>query len=103
MGGKRMRRTNTQVIADLLKDFMSENPQLTVKLAETRLIHAWGELLGPMISRYTINLYVTKKTLHVQISSAVLRHELMLCREKLIRDLNEKAGMQVINDIILLG
>ncbi|MDR1120745.1 MAG: DUF721 domain-containing protein [Dysgonamonadaceae bacterium] len=98
-----MRRTNTQAIADLLKDFMSENPQLTVKLAETRLIQAWGELLGPMISRYTTNMYVTKKTLHVQISSAVLRHELMLCREKLIRDLNERAGMPVINDIILLG
>ncbi|MDR2626875.1 MAG: DUF721 domain-containing protein [Dysgonamonadaceae bacterium] len=98
-----MRRTNTQSIGDLLKEFLSENPYLDTKLAETRLINAWGEVLGQIAMRYTTNIYVRNKTLHVHISSSVLRGELMMCREKLIQTLNEKAGMYVIGDIILLG
>jgi hypothetical protein len=98
-----MKRTNTQTIADVLKAFLSENPQLDLKLAETRMLNAWGEVLGPVVLRYTTNIYVRNKTLHVHISSAVLRNELLMCREKLIRNLNEKAGMAVINNILLLG
>jgi hypothetical protein len=98
-----MRRTNTQSIGELLKDFLSENPQLDIKLAENRLINAWGEVLGNLTLRYTTNIYVRNRTLHVHLSSAVLRGELMMCREKLIQTLNEKAGMYVIKDIVLLG
>jgi hypothetical protein len=98
-----VRRTNTQPIGELLKDFLSENPHLNEKLAETRLIEAWGEVLGHIAMRYTTNIYVRNRRLHVHLSSAVLRGELMMCREKLIQSLNEKAGMHVISDIVLLG
>ncbi len=98
-----MKYTNTQKIADVLKDFLDENPQLNEKIAETRLINAWGEMLGPATMRFTTGLYVRNRVLYVRISSAVLRSELMMCRERLVKNLNQKAGMQVIDDIVLTG
>lgn len=96
-----MRRTNTQSLADILKEFMSENPLVEEKMAETRALNAWEELMGRAVSQYTKRLYISKKVLYIHLSSAVLRSELSLCREQLVKRLNEKAGMPVIDDIIL--
>lgn len=96
-----MRRTNTQSIADILKEFMSENPLLEEKLAESRALNAWEELMGRAVSRYTTQLYIRKKVLYVHLSSAVLRGELSLCKEQLAERLNEKAGMPVVTEIVL--
>ena len=96
-----MKRTNTQTLNEVLKDFFEENPLLSEKLAENRLINAWETVLGNLAHRYTENLYIRNKTLYVKLSSAVLRNELLMCRSDLIVKLNEKAGMNVINQIVL--
>lgn len=96
-----MKRTNTQLLSDVLKDFFDENPVVAEKLAETKLLNAWGNVLGHLTQQYTTDLYIRRKTLYVRLSSSVLRNELSLCRERLIKKLNEEAGMEVINDIVL--
>jgi len=95
-----MRRTNTQTIKEALDQFLEENSMLTDKLAETRLVNSWSKILGSLTERYTTNLYIRKKILYVSLSSAVLKSELMMCREKLISRLNEGAGKDVIEDIV---
>ena len=47
-----------------------------------------------------MNLYIKNQTLYVQLSSSVLRQELMMGRELLVRSLNEKVGSQVIVNIV---
>ena len=96
-----MKRTNTQTLSDVLKDFFRENPVVAEKIAETRLINAWEKVIGKAVSRYTENIYIKNQTLYVRLSSAVLRNELSLCRSDLIIKLNEEAGMKVINQIVL--
>ena len=95
-----MRRTNTQTIKEAIDLFLEENSMLTDKLAEIRLLNSWGKILGSLTERYTTNLYIRKKILYVSLSSAVLKSELMMCREKLISRLNEEAGKDVIEDIV---
>ena len=97
-----MKRTNTQTLSDVLKDFFSENPVVERKLAETRLINAWETVIGKTVSRYTENIYIKNRTLYVYLTSAVLKNELSLCRSDLIIKLNKEAGMQAINQIVLL-
>ena len=96
-----MRRSNTQTLSEILNDFFSENPVITKRLAENRLINAWETTLGKAVSHYTENLYVRNKTLYVHLSSSVLRNELSLCRSDLIAKLNKEAGRDVINQIVL--
>jgi len=96
-----MRRTQTQSINEVLQDYLNENPRVAEKLAEMRLLQAWGDTLGAAAERYTTSLFIKRKTLYVKISSAILRHELSLCREQLIQNLNKAAGMEVIKEIVL--
>ena len=88
------------MLNDILKDFFQENPLIAEKLAETRLINAWETALGKPVTRYTENLYIKNKTLHVCLSSAVLRNELSMYRSDLVVKLNKAAGMDIINNIV---
>lgn len=95
-----MRKSNTQkldeVIAEVLKQL-----NLDVRLKETRLINSWPEVIGKTVARYTTNLYIKDKTLFVQLSSSVVRQELMMIRDGLIKALNDKAGEKIIERIVL--
>ena len=97
-----MKRINTQQIGAVLDDFLMQNPELADKLAETRLIDSWKTVLGSSVSRFTENIYIKKRALYVRITSSVLRSELMMCREQLIIKLNNEAGRNVIDSIILI-
>lgn len=96
-----MRRKNTQTIGDVLRDFFEDNAVLREKILETRIERAWGEVLGPMVMQYTRNVYVRSHVLHVSLTSSVLRSELTLCRERLVKSLNDYAGATVIHDIVI--
>ncbi|MDR2475993.1 MAG: DUF721 domain-containing protein [Bacteroidales bacterium] len=94
-----MRKTNTQSLGEVLKEAL-KNQHLDEKLNEQRLISAWKELLGPGVTQYTTQLYIRNKVLNVSLSSAILRAELMMSRERLVQSLNEHVGTTVIIDII---
>ncbi|MDR0844262.1 MAG: DUF721 domain-containing protein [Tannerella sp.] len=96
-----MKRTHAMQIGELLQDFYDENPLLKQKMLEIRVQRAWGELLGPMVQHATRSIYVKNKVLHVALNSSVLRSELYLNREQLLKNLNEFAGEMVIESIVI--
>ncbi len=93
-----MRRRNTQSLGEVLQEVLVRN-HLDKRLNETRLLEAWNEVLGEAMARYTTEKFIRNRVLNVKLTSAVLRNELMLGRELLIRKLNEKVGAEVITDI----
>jgi predicted nucleic acid-binding Zn ribbon protein len=97
-----MKRTNTQSIGKALDEFLEQNPFLSDKLAENRLIDSWTAVLGHSISRFTSHLYIKNRILYVKLTSSVLKNELMLSREQLIKRLNGAVNRNVIDNIILI-
>jgi hypothetical protein len=96
-----MKRTHSQPIGKLLDDFFKNNPQMADKLAEIRLINYWTGV-NPAISRYTTNLFIKNRVLYIKLNSSVLKNELMMCREQLVINLNEKADRNIIDDIVFI-
>jgi predicted nucleic acid-binding Zn ribbon protein len=96
-----MRRKNAQTIGEVIRDFLEENKFLQKKIHENRIEHAWVELLGDMVMRYTRSFYVRNRVLYVSLSSSVIRNELALSREHLVKSLNKQAGAEVIDDIVI--
>jgi len=96
-----MKRVNIQQIGNVLDDYFVQNPEFADKLAEVRLINSWKTVLGLAVSRFTDNLFIKKRTLYVHLTSSVLKSELMMCREQLTAKLNNEAGRDVINTIVL--
>ena len=94
-----MRRNNAEQIGEMIRKFVRQNG-LESPLNEYRLVQAWKEVVGPAITKYTSNLYIKNQILYVHLTSSVLRQELMMGRDILVRNLNEKVGAQVIVNII---
>ncbi len=97
-----MKKVQSQLLSKVLEDYFSENPELADRLAENRLLASWEKVLGASISKYTGKMYVKKHCLYVHLTSSVVKNELMMCRERLIKNLNEEVGRDVISDIIFV-
>jgi len=94
-----MRKTNTQSISDVLKNFVQEN-KLDRKLNELDLIKSWESVMGKTVMRYTGNLYIQNNTLFVETTSPIVRNELLMMKEEIRTRLNEVAGQELIKTII---
>jgi hypothetical protein len=95
-----MRRSKTISLAEAVKDYIKEM-NLGGKLSEVAVINSWEEIVGKAISNRTTKIYVKEHILFVHLNSSVVRNELLMLRETLKEKLNEKAGSEVIKDIVL--
>lgn len=95
-----MERKDVRKIDSLLHKFVKANG-LENGLAEYRLMRSWNELLGITIAKKTRSLRIQNRKLYVSLHSSVVRNELSLIKDELIPKLNEAAGMNVIDDVIL--
>lgn len=94
-----MKRTNSEAVGNLIRQYLRQQG-LEAPLNEYRLIQGWEHVMGPIVARYTKDIVIRNQTLHVQISSPVLRQELMMQRHELTTRLNCYVGAQVITDIV---
>lgn len=94
-----MQHKNAVPLGDIIKEFLKEN-NWDGKIKETRVIQAWSLLLGKNVTMYTTSIFVKNKVLYVKLSSSVLRGELQMCRDMLIKRLNDHIGEEVVTNII---
>jgi len=95
-----MERKDVRKIDVLLDQFVKAHG-LEKGLAEYRLIKSWKDLLGITVSRKTKSLRIQNRKLYVTLHSSVVRNELSMMKDSLIPKLNEAAGMDVIDDVVL--
>jgi hypothetical protein len=95
-----MERKKEKKIGSLLDEFVRAN-NLHHGLAEYRITKGWGELLGKSVAMATTSIYIKERKLFVKLHSSVYRNELIMIKEDLIRRLNEIAGADVIDDVII--
>jgi len=95
-----MRRSKTISLAEAMKDYIREM-NLEGKLNEIAVINSWEETVGKAIASRTSKIYIRDQVLYVHLNSSVVRSELLMLRQVLKEKLNEKAGSEVIKDIVL--
>jgi predicted nucleic acid-binding Zn ribbon protein len=95
-----MRRSKTISLAEAVKDYIREM-NLGDKLSEVGVINSWEETVGKAISSRTTKIYIKDHVLYVHLNSSVVRNELLMLREALREKLNQKAGSEVIKEIVL--
>lgn len=95
-----MRRSNTRPIDEVLSEYV-EAFRLKGKLSEVTILNSWAEVVGGNIASRTKDLKISNQTLYVKIESSILKQELMMIRSEIVKRLNEKAGSEVIKEMIL--
>lgn len=95
-----MQKNNTQKLGDVIQQYI-DALDINGKLKEVRLIRSWEEMVGKMIARKTEKIYIKDHKLFVHLNSSIARNELSMLKDSLIHRLNEKAGEEIITDIVL--
>ena len=70
------------------------------KLREVDVVTSWESLVGKTIAHYTRNIYLSRKILYVEVSSSVVKNELVLMREEIRNRINERAGEEMVEKIV---
>jgi hypothetical protein len=76
--------------------------RLRSKFEETSIVAMWPELMGKAIANRTTQIYISQKKLFIRIESSVIKNELLMVRTGIIQKLNERAGSEVIIDLVFL-
>jgi len=95
-----MQRSNDQSLGDAIRDFL-HSYHLEDKLNETKVIQAWGKIVGPMVEKHTHGLYIRNRILFVHIDSPALRQELSFSKSKIVGHLNSEVKAIMIDDLVL--
>ncbi len=74
--------------------------KLKGKAEQATIITLWGEIMGKTIASRTTKLFFKGKVLYVELSSAPLKQELTLAKERIMALLVEKVGAGAIEDIV---
>jgi hypothetical protein len=95
-----MRRSNTQKIDELIKEVLKES-KLDVKLKEYELVNSWERVIGKTVANATTDIYIRNRRLFVAVRSSVIRNELMIIRDGLVKALNREVKANIIDDIVV--
>lgn len=94
-----MKRTEPRSFAEIYAEAI-EKAGMTDTFAQQQASYLWSEIVGPGVNRYTTKRYVADGVLHVFISSAPLKNELLFHRAAIIKNINERVGSEAIKEII---
>lgn len=93
-----MKRTEPEQIGALVNRLLKEN-NLDEKLLQQKAAFLWKDVVGEGINRYTTRRYVSGTVMHVYLSSAPLKNELLFMRDRLLKALNQAIGEPFLTDI----
>lgn len=94
-----MERHNTRSIAEVIRAYLRES-RLEKPLKEKRLVQSWESLLGKSVARATSKIYLKDGKLFVHLSSSVVKNELYMLQDEIIRKLNDAAGEELVKEIV---
>ena len=95
-----MRRTQTRCIGDILEEFF-KRPYVARKVAEGKLPEFWRDIVGEHVANLTNEVRLERGILFVSVSSSVVRNDLFYRRDQLAQLINQRAGIQLVNAVIV--
>lgn len=73
--------------------------RLNAGLQQVQVKELWHNMMGPYIAKQTEKIKLDNGVLHVKITSAALKNELMMMRSKIIEKLNTELKRELIKEI----
>ncbi len=95
-----MRRNKTISLKEALDDLVREY-RLEPGLQEASVISIWESIAGKVIMTRTKKTYLKDGVLHIYLTSSVVRNELLMMRDSLKSRINNKAGKEVVREIVI--
>lgn len=94
------RNSNFIALKNVLEDMIYEM-RIGDKMDEMKVRKYWHDLMGSYITNHTNKVFFKKGKLFIYIESSVLKQELFLARNKIIKDLNARLGENLVQEVII--
>ncbi|WP_375419189.1 DUF721 domain-containing protein [uncultured Hymenobacter sp.] len=72
------------------------------KLNEVTVVSSWERVMGKAVALKTQEVFVKQGKLFVRLTSAPLKHELVMAKTRVVEMINEAVGEAVIQEVIFL-
>ena len=96
-----MKYSTDRPIGEVIRE-MIETYRLEGKLNEVKVLHSWENVVGEMIAKHTLDLYIKNGRLFVKVDSPALKNELSYSRSLIAEKLNQQAGGKVIEEVVFI-
>jgi predicted nucleic acid-binding Zn ribbon protein len=96
-----MKFSTDRPIGEVIRE-MIQTYRLEGRLNEVKVLHSWEKVVGEMIARHTLDLYIKNKRLFVKVDSPALKNELTYSRSEITEKLNQEAGGRVIEEVVFI-
>ncbi|WP_256013354.1 DUF721 domain-containing protein [Desertivirga xinjiangensis] len=96
-----MNRNNDKTLKEAIEQMLKVY-KLKRKFDETSLIAAWPEMMGKAVANRTVQLYIRERKLFIRLDSSVVKNELVMIRSQILDKLNERAGANVLDEIVFI-
>jgi predicted nucleic acid-binding Zn ribbon protein len=87
-------------LKDVLDDMIHEM-RIGSKMDEMKVRKYWHELMGSYITNHTTRIFYKQGKLFVYLESSALKQELFMARTKIVENLNNRLGEQLIRELII--
>ncbi len=93
-----MKEQDFKLIGNFLSDSLKEMG-IEKKLEETRVIQVWNSLFGDSMRKFIGKVYVKNRILYIEVTSSLLKQNLLYQKELFIAKINQQAGTNILDDI----
>ncbi|MFN8362076.1 MAG: DUF721 domain-containing protein [Candidatus Kapaibacterium sp.] len=95
-----MNNDNFSSLKALMHQFLRERG-LEHKIKELSVPEYWREAVGEQVDKVSTVKYFDNGQLYVEVRASVWRTELLLRREDIRRKINDRCGMELVQEIIV--
>ena len=93
-------RSNDKPLNEILKELVNTK-QFKQKILLKRIEKIWQDEMGETITRYTDQIYLRKNTLVINVSSSVMRHQLNIGKEQIMKKVNTALGENFVKEVLV--
>jgi len=86
---------------DELVEMYLEEMGLSRQFKEREVCQVWPDVVGGMIASRTKSIRITDGKIFVSFTSSVVKNEILMVKEGLIKALNDRIGSDIVKDIIV--
>ena len=95
------RRADIQPLKDTIQELLKAY-RIQGKVTQAQVIASWEKIMGKGIALKTKELYFQDRKLFVNLTSASLKHELVMSKTRVIELINQEIGQDFIQEIVFL-
>lgn len=95
-----MERSDFRSLASILQQYIKQ-AGFEPRLREVQIAGQWHEIVGRPMAQATRHIWFRNRKMYVQVTSSVVRAELSMIRESVVKRINELAGASIIDELVV--